>query len=255
MLFMEGIELADKVNILGVRVDKVTVNEASDIIMEYIKTKEKVASVFTPNSEIIMMGYRDSEFRDILNNSELLTADGIGVVHASKIVKNPITERAAGYDIACSVLAKLSKIGGSVYLFGSKPGVAEKAGDNITRDYPGIKIAGYSDGYFDEEKEKTIISNINRANPDLVFVCLGAPKQEKWISAHRHELPNAVYMGIGGSLDVFAGNVKRAPDFFTNHGIEWLYRLCKQPSRFVRMLELPRFGFKVLLKGKNFPQD
>lgn len=244
-----------KVNILGVKVDKVNVNEASDIIMEYIKSKEKPASVFTPNSEIIMMGYRDEEFRQILNSSELLTADGIGVVYASKIVKNPIEERAAGYDIACATLEKLAKIEGSVYLFGSKPGVAETAGENIKEKYPGIKIAGYSDGYFNEEKEKTIIANIQRAKPDLVFVCLGAPKQEKWIAAHKNELPNAVYMGIGGSLDVFAGTVKRAPEFFTKHGIEWLYRLCKQPTRFVRMLELPRFGFKVLLKGGKFPQE
>lgn len=247
--------MSSKVNILGVKVDKVNVNEASDKIIEYIKEKTKVASVFTPNSEIIMMGYRDEEFRNILNNSELLTADGIGVVYASKIVKNPISERAAGYDIACATLEKLANLGGSVYLFGSKPGVAELAGENIVKKYPGVKIAGYSDGYFDEEKEKTIIANINRANPDLVFVCLGAPKQEKWIAAHRDELPNAVYMGIGGSLDVFAGTVKRAPDFFIKHKIEWLYRLCKQPSRFVRMLDLPRFGFKVLLKGKKFPQD
>lgn len=244
-----------KVNILGVKVDKVNVNEAADIIMEYIKSKDKPASVFTPNSEIIMMGYRDEEFRNILNSSELLTADGIGVVYASKIVKNPIKERAAGYDIACLALERLSKTGGSVYLFGSKPGVAEAAGKNIIEKYNDIKIAGYSDGYFNEEKEKTIIRNIQRSKPDLVFVCLGAPKQEKWIASHKNELPNAVYMGIGGSLDVFAGTVKRAPEFFTKHGIEWLYRLCKQPSRFIRMLELPRFGFKVLLKGKNFPQE
>lgn len=247
--------MSSKVNILGVKVDKVTIDEASDKIMEYIKSKDKVASVFTPNSEIIMMGYRDSEFRDILNDSELLTADGIGVVYASKIVKNPINERAAGYDIACRTLEKLAKVGGSVYLFGSKPGVAETAGENIVKKYPGIKIAGYSDGYFDAEKEKTIIENIKRANADLVFVCLGAPKQEKWIASHRDELPNAVYMGIGGSLDVFAGTVKRAPEFFIKHKIEWLYRLGKQPSRFVRMLDLPRFGFKVLLNGKKFPQD
>ena len=247
--------MSSKVNILGVMVDKVNVDTASDKIMEYIDLKDRAASVFTPNSEIIMMAYRDEEFRNILNSSELLTADGIGVVYASKIVRNPIAERAAGYDIACAVLEKLAAKNGSVYLFGSKPGVAESAGDNIIKKYPGIKIAGYSDGYFNEEKEKTIISNIHRCNPDLVFVCLGAPKQEKWISAHREELPNAVYMGIGGSLDVFAGNVKRAPEFFTKHGIEWLYRLCKQPSRFVRMLDLPRFGFKVLLNGRKFPQD
>ena len=247
--------MSSKVNILGVKVDKVNVNEAADKIMEYISLKDRVSSVFTPNSEIIMMAYRNEEFKNLLNSSELLTADGIGVVYASRIVKNPISQRAAGFDIACAVLEKLSKKEGSVYLFGSKPGVAELAGENITKKYPGIKIAGYSDGYFSEEKEKTIIANIKRCNPDLVFVCLGAPKQENWIAAHRDELPNAVYMGIGGSLDVFAGTVKRAPEFYTKHGIEWLYRLAKQPSRFVRMLDLPRFGFKVLLKGRKFPQD
>ncbi len=247
--------MSDKVNILGVMVDKVNVDEASDKIMEYIESKTKVATVYTPNSEIIMMAYRDEEFKKLLNSSDMLTADGIGVVYASKIVKNPIHERCAGYDIACKSLEKLAAKGGSVYLFGSKPSVAETAAKNICDKYSGIKIAGCSDGYFDEEKEKNIISDINNAKPDLIFVCLGAPKQEKWISAHRDELPNAVYMGIGGSLDVFAGNVKRAPEFFTKHGIEWLYRLCKQPSRFVRMLDLPRFGFKVLIKGRKFPQE
>ena len=131
----------------------------------------------------------------------------------------------------------------------------EAAGENITKKYPGVKIAGYSDGYFDSEKEQTIINNINRANPDLLFVCLGAPKQEKWISEHKDNLNAGVCLGIGGSLDVFAGTVKRAPEFFTKHGIEWLYRLMKQPSRFVRMLDLPRFGFKVLLKGRKFSQE
>ncbi len=247
--------MAQKVNILGVKVDKVTVDEASDIIMNHINTSDKCMSVFTPNSEIIMMGYRDAQFCAILNESELLTADGIGVVYASRIVKNPISERAPGYDIACSLLGKMAKEGKSVYLFGSKPGVAEEAGKNITQKYPGIRIAGYSDGYFDDKKEKTIIDNINRCAPDVLFVCLGAPKQERWISLHKQELKAKAALGIGGSLDVFAGTVKRAPEFYTKHGIEWLYRLMKQPSRFVRMMDLPRFGFKVLLKGRKYPQE
>lgn len=247
--------MQEKVNILGVRVSKVNVDQASDVIIKFVENKEKGKSVFTPNSEIIMMAYRDKEFADLLNSSDLLTADGIGVVYASRIVKNPIKERAAGYDIACMTLEKLSKIGGSVYLFGSKPGVAEKAGENIVAKYPGVKIAGYSDGYFNDEKEQTIINNINRANPDLLFVCLGAPKQEKWIYEHKEGLNAGVCLGIGGSLDVFAGTVKRAPEFYTKHGIEWLYRLIKQPSRFVRMLDLPRFGLKVLLKGRKYSQE
>jgi len=247
--------MAEKVNILGVKVDKVNIEQASDIIINHIENGSGAFSVFTPNSEIIMAGYRDSEFCKLLNGANLLTADGIGVVYASRIVGNPIAERAPGYDIACRTLEKLSEKGGTLYLFGSKPGVAELAGENITKKYPGVRIVGYSDGYFDEKKEKTIIENINRHSPDVLFVCLGAPKQEKWISEHREILNAKVCMGIGGSLDVFAGTVKRAPEFYTKHGIEWLYRLMKQPSRFVRMLDLPRFGFKVLMKGKKFPQE
>lgn len=247
--------MSDKVNILGVMVHKVNVEQASDRIIEYISASEGAKSVFTPNSEIIMAAYRDPEFCNLLNSSDLLTADGIGVVYASKIVKNPIAERAAGYDIACRTLEKLAKLGGSLYLFGSKPGVAELAAANIESRYSGVKVVGMSDGYFDEVKEKAIIEDIKSTKPDLLFVCLGAPKQERWISAHKAELGAKVCMGIGGSLDVFAGTVKRAPEFYTKHGIEWLYRLMKQPSRFVRMLDLPRFGLKVLAKGRKFPQQ
>ena len=247
--------MSDKVNILGVMVHKVNVEQASDRIIEYISASEDAKSVFTPNSEIIMAAYRDPDFCNLLNSSDLLTADGIGVVYASKIVKNPIAERAAGYDIACRTLEKLAKLGGSLYLFGSKPGVAELAAANIESRYSGVKVVGMSDGYFDEVKEKAIIEDIKSTKPDLLFVCLGAPKQERWISAHKAELGAKVCMGIGGSLDVFAGTVKRAPEFYTKHGIEWLYRLMKQPSRFVRMLDLPRFGLKVIAKGRKFPQQ
>ena len=245
----------DKVNILGVKVTKHTIDSASDQIAEYVKSGQKRKCVYTPNSEIIMVAYRDDKFKNVLNSADMLLADGIGVVYASKIVKNPISRRAAGYDTACEALRKLAKYGASVYLFGAADGVAVKAGEEICRRYPGIKIAGVSNGYFDSEKEKQIIADINDKKPDILFVCLGAPKQEKWIYNHKEELDFGVAMGIGGSLDVFAGTVKRAPEFYQKHGIEWLYRLLKQPKRIVRMLDLPRFGFKVLLSGKKFPQE
>lgn len=245
----------DKVNILGVNVSKHTIESAADQIIEYITNGDKRRCVFTPNSEIIMMAYRDKEFAEVLNAADILTADGIGVVYASKILRNPITERAAGFDTACSVLEKMAPLGKSVYLFGAKPGVAEAAGEEMVRRYPGLTIAGCADGYFDEEKQKLIIADINEKKPDLLFVCLGAPKQEKWISRHKDELDFGVAMGIGGSLDVFAGTVKRAPEFYQKHGIEWLYRLLKQPSRIGRMLDLPKFGFTVLLNGRKFPQE
>ena len=244
-----------KVNILGVYVDKYSIDEATEKIIGYLKNGDRKRCVYTPNSEIIMMAYKDSEFRSVLNNADMLTADGIGVVYASKILSNPIKSRAAGYDIACGALAKMAPLGMSVYLFGAKPGVAETAAENLCKKYPGIKIAGCQDGYFDDEKEQEIIADINDKKPDMLFVCLGAPKQELWIDKHKNELDFGVVMGIGGSLDVFAGTVKRAPAFYQKFGIEWLYRLCKQPSRAGRMLELPKFGLTVLFNGRKFKQE
>jgi N-acetylglucosaminyldiphosphoundecaprenol N-acetyl-beta-D-mannosaminyltransferase len=200
-----------------------------------------------------MVAYRDEKFRDVLNEADMLLADGIGVVYASKIVKNPISQRAAGYDTACEALRKLAPYGASVYLFGAAEGVAEKAGEEICRRYPGIKIAGVSNGYFDAEREKQIIADINDKKPDVLFVCLGAPKQEKWIYENRENLNVNFAAGLGGTLDVFAGTVKRAPSFFIKANLEWFYRLLCMPSRIGRMMKLPKFLFGTMIKkNKGF---
>lgn len=244
----------EKVNILGVKVDMVTIPEAADKIMEFLN-EDGMHEVYTPNSEIIMVAYKDQEFADILNKASLLTADGIGVVYASRILKKPIKERAAGYDIACKVLEKINYTDHSLFLFGGKPGVAETAEKNLKAKYPGLKIAGTRNGYFKPEDEPEIVKQINESGADLIFVCLGAPKQEKWINTHRDELKTKVAMGIGGSLDVFAGTAERAPEFFCKTGLEWFYRLCKEPWRAGRMAQLPVFGMTVITKGKKFKQD
>lgn len=244
----------DKVNILGVNVDMVNIEQAADRIMEFFE-EDKLHKVYTPNSEIIMQAYKNEDFKNMLNNAELLTADGIGVVYASKILGKPIKERAAGYDIACQVLSRIKDTEHSVYLFGGKPGVADKAKEKLETLYPGIKVAGMHDGYFKPEQENEIIEDINRSGADLLFVCLGAPKQEEWITRNADKLNVRVAMGIGGSLDVFAGTVLRAPEFYCKHGLEWFYRLIKQPSRAGRMLALPKFGITVIFKGRRFKQD
>ncbi|HIU58138.1 MAG TPA: WecB/TagA/CpsF family glycosyltransferase [Candidatus Ornithomonoglobus merdipullorum] len=244
----------NKVNILGVHVDMVNIPEAADRIIGFLGEKG-LHKVYTPNSEIIMAAYKDEAFRNLLNNAELLTADGIGVVYASKILGKPINERAAGYDIACRVLERIAGTEHKLFLFGGKPGVAEKAEAELLKTYPGLKIVGCRNGYFKPEDEPAIVKEINDSGADIVFVCLGAPKQEQWISRHADELSARVAMGIGGSLDVFAGTAERAPKFFCDHGIEWLYRLAKQPSRAGRMLALPKFGMTVLLKGRKYKQD
>lgn len=244
----------DQVNILGVHVDRVTIQQAAGQIMEFFK-EERLHSVFTPNSEIIMLGYQDPEFARLLNRADLLTADGIGVVYAAKILKKPIAERAAGYDIAREVLSQVARQGQSVFLFGGKPGVAEEAEKNLRREYPELKIAGTRNGYFSPEEEPSIVEQINASGAELIFVCLGAPMQEKWIDRHREQLHARVAMGIGGSLDVFAGKVERAPEAWRKLGLEWLHRLLKEPWRIGRMMALPKFAFTVLCKGRKFQQE
>lgn len=244
----------DKVNILGVNIDKCNIETAADKIINMIDDGAKCNYVFTPNSEILMQAYRDPNFRDVLNTASLLTADGIGVVYASKIVGNAIDERCAGFDTACRLMEKMAERGMKLYLFGSKPGVADKAGRIITERYNGINVVGAADGYFDSDKEKKIIADINEKKPNVLFVCLGAPKQEKWIYDHRGELDVNVCLGIGGTLDVIAGTAERAPEFYIKHNIEWLYRLKKNPSRIGRMMDLPKFAFTVLLHGKKYKQ-
>lgn len=243
--------MSDKVNILGVQVDMVGVSQATDKIMRFLD-EDGLHAVYTPNSEIIMAAYQDETFKSVLNDADMLTADGIGVVYASKILGKPIAERAPGYDIACELLERIKGTSHSVFLLGGKPGVAEKAKEKMLELYPGLNVAGMRNGYFGEADEAEIVKEINDSGADILFVCLGAPKQEKWINAHKDELMPRVAMGIGGSLDVFAGEVARAPQFYCKHGLEWFYRLMKQPTRAKRMLALPKFGFTVLLKGRKY---
>lgn len=242
------------VNILGVKVSMVTIKEAIDCIMEMLET-DKTHTVFTPNSEIVMNAYKDEEFKNLLNSADLLTADGIGLVYASRIVRKPIAERAAGFDIAMGLMPRLAQSGHKLFLFGSKPQTAERAADILTKRHPGLTIAGCRNGYFKPEETESIINEINASGADIVFVCLGAPAQEKWISANKDKLNAKVLMGLGGSLDAVTGDMPRAPQWWCDHGVEWLYRLLKQPSRFMRMMSLPKFGLTVLFNGHRFPQD
>lgn len=244
----------EKVNILGVNVDKITYEEAVEAVYKMLNEKGNHA-VFTPNSEILLMAYHDEEFAEVLNSADLLTADGIGVVYASRILKNPVPERVAGYDVACGIIKKIAESGHRLYMLGGKPGVAEMAEKNLKEEYPLLNIVGTHDGYFSPEEDEIVVQEINESGADLLFVCLGAPTQENWIYDNKDKLNCHVMMGIGGSLDVFAGTVQRAPHIWQKLGLEWLYRLIKEPKRFFRMLALPKFGFTVLFKGERYNED
>ena len=238
-----------KTNIFGVLFDNYTINESIQRAIASLDA-DKPFVIATPNPEIVEVARKDEEYKNIINSSDIVTPDGIGIVYASKILKGNIKERAAGFDIVCGIIKELDKIGGSVFLFGSKPGVAEAAAKKLNEEYKSLKIAGCRDGYFKDDKE--IIEAIKEAKPDLLLVCLGAPKQEKWIYANKNSINAKILVGAGGTLDVIAGNVKRAPDIYIKFGMEWFYRLVKEPKRIGRMAKLPLFLLDVIVKkGKD----
>ncbi len=241
----------DTINMLGVYVSKINMENAVNKACEFMET-DGVSTIYTPNSEIILYASNNPEYTNVLNSADMIIADGIGVVYGAKILGDKLEERVAGYDLVVNLFDKMAKNKKSVYLLGAKPGIAEVAAENIKDKYPGIKIAGTHDGYFKDEDDERVIAEINATNPDFLMVCVGFPRQENWIHKHKDKLNTKLAIGAGGCIDVFAGNVQRAPEFYCKHGLEWFYRLVKQPSRFIRMLALPKFGLKVLFKGKKY---
>lgn len=233
------------VNIAGINIDNITMEQAVKKIYAFIAS-DKNHSIYTPNSEIMMDGISDKKINQVLNSADMLVADGAGVVLASKILGKEVTQKVSGIDLAKNLLSSSSKKPIKFFLFGGKPGIAEKAHANIICDYPAAQIVGSRNGYFTAEDDDEIINQINSSGAEVLFVCLGAPKQELWIAANKDKLNVKASLGVGGTLDVLAGNVKLAPDFFRNHGLEWLYRLYKEPRRFKRMLRLPKFILFVL---------
>ena len=229
-----------KTNVLGVQYDNVTMAEALDTARALLQRPEASYCV-TPNTEMAYEALHDESFRAILNGASLVLPDGAGVVLGAKILKTPLKEKVAGIDFAANLLGVLEETGGRLYLLGGKPGIAEQAAENMKKTHPKLCICGTADGYFRDEAP--VIARINEARADVVFVCLGAPKQECFMHDHRAELNVRLMIGLGGSLDGFAGTVRRAPKWMIRLQLEWLYRLLREPSRIGRMMRLPKFVF------------
>ena len=236
--------MAERVNILGVDVDAVTMAEAVDVVRRAMDTRAGVM-VATANAEMLMRATHDEELRRILNASALVVPDGAGTVWAARHLGHAMPERVAGYDLAQELLRCAPAEGRCVYFFGSAPGVAEKAKAKAEQLYPGIELVGVRNGFFSPADNAAIIAEIRAARPDLLLVALGVPKQEKWIAAHLAELDVPVAIGVGGTLDVMAGVMKRAPLWMQKAKLEWLFRGLMQPKRAGRLLALPKFVLKV----------
>ncbi len=231
------------VNILGVRVNRISMAQAVERAETFFDGKPHM--VFTPNPEIILECKRDEELKNIINSADMTLPDGIGVVIASKFLGDSVPERVPGFDFVCELL----KTNHSFYFFGGKPGVAEKAMENMRAQ--GVNVVGCHHGYFDDDTE--IVNDIIEKKPDVLVACLGAPKQEIWINKNLEKLNVPISIGAGGSLDVLAGEVERAPEIYQKLCLEWLYRTVKDPKkRLPRIMKLPAFMVDVVINGRKY---
>ncbi len=241
--------MRDTITILGVPIDRVTRNQAGEITENLIKQSNKTCKmIFAPNVEFIMTAQKDKEFFEILKQSSLSTPDSVGVMIGAKLQKKYFPERIPGQSYFRKVIELANEKGYTIYLLGGKEGVAEITKKNLQQEFKNLNIVGVHQGYFNEEEEKEIIREINELQPNVLFVALGAPKQEKWIQKHKNELKVDVAAGQGGTFDYEAGIIKRAPVFIQKIGMEWLWRLCKQPSRIKRQIVLPLYLIKIVFK-------
>ncbi len=241
--------MSTKVTVLNVSIDAVTMSEAVAKLEDFIAEK-KPHLVATANAEMVMMAQEDQELANILACCHLVVPDGAGVVWAARYRGYTIPERVAGYDLAQNLLAQAAKKEYRVFMFGTKPEIIEKAENVALSRFPGLVIAGTRHGFFTKNDEAEIIATINAAKPDILLAALGVPKQEKWLARNLDKLQIPVCMGVGGTFDVMAGAVKRAPLWMQRTGLEWSYRLIRQPQRLIRMTALPKFVMKVMLGKK-----
>ena len=227
-----------RTEILGVGFDDLTIEEAADRASALLE-EEGFHYVVTPNPELVDRARREETFREALNGADLVLPDGIGVVYAARLLGRSLKGRCPGIDFAGKLMERMARKGQRLYLLGAKPGVAEAAAARLEVRYPGLTICGVHDGYFQEDGP--VVEDIRKAGADVVFVCLGFPKQEYWMVKNGPATGARLLAGLGGSLDVFAGVVERAPESWQRLGLEWLYRLTREPKRIGRMARLPLF--------------
>jgi len=244
--------MARSVSVLGVRVDDVTSDEALRRIEDFIG-QGMPHQVVTVNPEFIIAARSDPHFRQILNSAALSLPDGVGLLWATRFLGRPLRERVTGVDTVERVAELAARKGYRLFLLGAREGVAARAARVLKKRYPGLSVAGTYAGSPSPHEEDEIVELVREAKPDVLFVAYGAPQQEKWIARNLKRLGVPVAMGVGGAFDFIAGVVPRAPRWMQRWGLEWLYRLIRQPWRWRRMLALPRFVWLVLWQGRKPP--
>ena len=202
----------------------------------------------TVNSLLLLESEKNPAIKEICRAATLVLSDSSGISWAARVQNRQIPDRFPGVDLAIEIVSRCAAQNLSVFFFGGAPGVAEQASDALKRTLPTLKIAGIHHGFLSEANKSQLVDEIRRARPRLILVALGMPKQDQWIHDHLGQLPPGLYMGVGGSFDIWSGRAKRAPAFFQRSGLEWFYRWIQEPQRTPRMLKLPLFAWRVLLE-------
>jgi N-acetylglucosaminyldiphosphoundecaprenol N-acetyl-beta-D-mannosaminyltransferase len=242
-----------KINICSIPFDNVTMEEAL-LLAENELQKKGASVVVTPNAEIAEMCIEDETIRQIILGAEIILPDGAGIITAAEILGTPLKEKVAGVEFGMELIRNAERNGYSLFFLGGKPTVAKTAAEKLKTMYPALKIVGTHNGYFEKtgKENDAVIEEINASSADILFVCLGAPTQEKWIMANREKL-TAVRLAacLGGSLDIYAGTAKRAPKIFIKFRLEWFYRLLREPKRLGRMMKIPKYLRHVKEEAKQ----
>lgn len=243
----------EKVDILGIPVDKLTEREIIQKLLDFIQEK-KFHLVVTINSENATKALENEKFLDVIKNADLVIPDGIGIIFASRILGNKLPERIPGIDLSYKLIQISNQEGYKIAFIGGKEGVAEKAKENLKKIFKNLNITITYNGFFDEKEEKEILNSIEKEKPDILLVGMGSEKQEIWIWENRDRFRNiGVCIGVGGTLDIWAGVKKRAPKFIQKVGLEWLYRVIIEPKRIFRILKIFIFLYKLFVnRWKKF---
>ncbi|NLL85163.1 MAG: WecB/TagA/CpsF family glycosyltransferase [Syntrophomonadaceae bacterium] len=243
--------MPERAKVLGSYVDLLDMNGVMEKLGAMVEG-HSTQQVVTLNAEIAYLAQRDHSLQAIINSADLVTPDGIGIVWAARLQGYKIRQRVTGIELTYRLSEEAAKQGWKVFLLGALPGIADQAADCLQKSLPGLQIVGQDHGYHSSQEMPAVIEKINQLQPDILLVALGAPRQEFWIHEHKNNLKVKVCIGIGGSLDVLAGEKKRAPELFIRLNLEWLYRLLSEPARIKRQVNLPLFVLQVL-KNKYLP--
>ena len=238
--------MVESLDILGCRLDLVNARQAASRILALAR-QSAGAQIVTLGTEMVVLAQKDERFRSIVNASALSLCDTIGLLAVARRRGAALRERVTGVELTERLCALAAKEDVPVYFLGGSDGVAADAAAILEVRFPGLRVAGTGHGFFSEDETPNVVAAIAQSGAKLLFVGMGSPRQELWLASHLRETGCGAGIGVGGSLDVLGGRVERAPHIFRRYGLEWLYRLAKEPHRWRRQLALPRFVWLVAL--------